>query len=44
MMEFHHSTKRENEDTLTPFNMTYQGVPAVDIHAYYDYNDSNPYV
>jgi hypothetical protein len=43
MMQFHHSIKRENEDTLTPFNMTYQGLPAVDIHAHHGYKDSNPH-
>jgi len=44
MMQFHDSVKREYEDTLTPFNMTYQGLPAVDMHAHHGYNDSNPHV
>jgi hypothetical protein len=43
-MQFHHSVKRENEDTLTPFNMTYPRLQAVDIHAHHGYNDSNPHV
>lgn len=43
MMQFHDSVKREYEDTLTPFNMTYQGLPAVDIHSHHGYSDSNPH-
>lgn len=44
MMQFHDSVKREYEDTLTPFNMGYPGVPAVDINAHHGYSDSNPHV
>jgi hypothetical protein len=44
MMQFHDLIKREYEDTLTFFNMTYHGLPAVDIHAHQGYNDSNPHV
>jgi hypothetical protein len=45
MMQFHDSVKREYEDTLTPFSLSYQGLPpAVDIHAHHGYGDSNPHV
>jgi hypothetical protein len=44
MMQFHDSIKWEYEDTLTPFNMTYQGPPVVDIHGHSSYNGSNPHV
>jgi hypothetical protein len=35
-MQFHDSLKWEYEETLTPFDMTYQGLPAADIHAHHD--------
>jgi hypothetical protein len=44
MMHFHDAIKRESEDTMSPFNMSYQGLPAIDIHASHVYDDSNPHV
>jgi hypothetical protein len=44
MMQFHDSIKREQEDTMSPFNMSYQGLPAIDIHGQHGYDDSNPHV
>ncbi|TVY80309.1 Transcription factor radR [Lachnellula suecica] len=44
MMHFHESIKRESDDTMSPFNMSYQGLPAIDIHASHGYDDSNPHV
>jgi hypothetical protein len=45
-MQFRDSVKweYESEDTLTPFDMTYQRLPAVDVHAQHDYNDTNTHV
>lgn len=40
MMQFHDSVKREYDETLTPFNMSYQ---AVDIHAHHGYGQ-DPHV
>lgn len=42
MMHFHEAIKRE-EDTMTPYNMSYQGLPAIDIHGGHGYDDSNPH-
>ena len=39
MMQFHDSIKREGEDTMSPFNMNYQGLPAIDIHGHHSYDD-----
>lgn len=44
MMQFHDSIKREHEDTMSPFNMSYQGLPAIDIHGQHGYGDSDPLV
>jgi hypothetical protein len=43
-MQFHNLVKREYEDSMMPFNMAYQGLPTVDIHAHYSYNDSHPHL
>jgi hypothetical protein len=43
-MQFHDSIKREHEDTMSPFNMSYQGLPAIDIHGQHGYGDSDPHV
>jgi hypothetical protein len=43
-MQFRNLTNRENEDTLTLFNMTYQGQPTAKIHTRHGYNDPNPHV
>jgi len=43
MMQFHDSIKREHEDTMSPFNMSYQGLPAIDIHGQHGYGDSDPH-
>jgi len=43
MMHFHEAIKRE-DDTMSPFNMSYQGLPAIDIHSQHGYEDSNPHV
>jgi hypothetical protein len=44
MMHFHEAIKRE-DDTMSPFNMSYQGLPAIDIHGSHGYDDSsNPHV
>jgi len=42
MMHFNEAIKRE-DDTMHPFNMYNQGLPAVDIHASHGYDDSNPH-
>jgi hypothetical protein len=44
MMQFHDSIKREHEDTMSPFNMSYQGLPALDMHNQHGYGDSDPHV
>ncbi|KAG4423571.1 hypothetical protein IFR04_003253 [Cadophora malorum] len=41
MMHFH-EVKRE-VDTMSPFNMSYQGLPAMIIHGHNEYEDSNPH-
>ncbi|KAG0649546.1 Transcription factor radR [Hyphodiscus hymeniophilus] len=42
MMQFHDSTKREN-DTMSPFNMSYHGgLPAIDMHTHH--YDESPHV
>ena len=38
MMQSHHSIKRE-DDTMSPFNMSYQGLPAIDMHEHHSYED-----
>ena len=38
MMQFHDSIKRE-DDTMSPFNMSYQGLPSIDIHGHHSYDD-----
>lgn len=43
MMHFHEAIKRE-DDTISPFNMSYPGLPAIDIHGGHGYDDSNPHV
>ncbi|CAG8978229.1 hypothetical protein HYALB_00010720 [Hymenoscyphus albidus] len=43
MMHFHESIKRENDDTMAPFNLSYQGLPAIDIQGSHGYDDSNPH-
>jgi hypothetical protein len=43
MMHFHEAIKRE-DDTMNPFNMSYPGFPAIDLHVSHGYKDSNPYV
>jgi hypothetical protein len=43
MMHFHETSKRE-EDTISPFNMSYLGFPATDLHVSHGYEDSNPHV
>jgi len=42
MMHFSDAIKRE-EDTINPFNMSYNGLPAVDFQASHPYDDSNPH-
>ncbi|KAF7905508.1 uncharacterized protein EAF01_006029 [Botrytis porri] len=42
MMHFNDAIKREPEDTMSPYNMTYQGLPAIDIHSHHGYD--NPHV
>ena len=44
MMHFHDvMVKREDEHTMSPFNMSYQPLPAIDIQASHRYDDSNPH-
>ncbi|OWP04857.1 transcription factor bZIP [Marssonina coronariae] len=43
MMHFHGAIKRE-DDTMSPFNMSYQSLPATNIHGHQEYEDSNPLV
>lgn len=43
MMHFHEAMKRE-DDTMSPYNMSYQGLPAIDIQGHHNYEDSNPHV
>jgi len=43
MMQFHESIKRE-DDTMSPWNMSYQALPGIDIQASHSYDDSNPHV
>ncbi|KAM0132859.1 hypothetical protein ACHAP3_006148 [Botrytis cinerea] len=43
MMHFHEAIKRE-DDTMNLFNMSYQGLPAMNIHGYHEYENSNPHV
>jgi hypothetical protein len=42
MMHFNEAIKRE-EDTMAPYNLSYQGLPAIDIHASHAYDDSDPH-
>ncbi|KAJ8070045.1 hypothetical protein OCU04_000445 [Sclerotinia nivalis] len=42
MMHFNNAIKREPEDTMSPYNMSYQGLPAIDIHSHHGYD--NPHV
>jgi hypothetical protein len=42
MMHFHEAIKRE-DGTINPFNMSYPGLPAIDIHGSKGYDDSNPH-
>jgi len=44
MMHFHDSIKRESEDSTSPYKMNYEGLPPIDIHASYVYDNSNPHV
>jgi hypothetical protein len=39
MMHFNDAIKRETEETMSPYNMTYQGLPAIDIHSHHGYDD-----
>ncbi len=39
MLQFHDSIKREGEDTMSPFNMSYQELPSIDIHGHHNYED-----
>ncbi|PBP22048.1 hypothetical protein BUE80_DR007049 [Diplocarpon rosae] len=41
MMHFNEAIKRE-DDTMSPFNMSYQCLPATNIHGHQEYEDSNP--
>ncbi|RFU36236.1 hypothetical protein B7463_g52, partial [Scytalidium lignicola] len=44
MMHFQDAIKREGEETMSPFNMSYPGVSAINIHATtHGYDDSNPH-
>jgi hypothetical protein len=43
MMHFHEAIKRE-DDTINPFNMSYPGIPSIDIHGGHGYDDVNPHV
>ena len=43
MVHIHEAIKRE-DDTMSPFNMSYPGLPAIDIHASHSYDDANPHV
>jgi hypothetical protein len=43
LMHFQDSIKRE-DDTMAPFNLSYQGLPAIDIQSSHSYDDSNPHV
>lgn len=42
MMHFQEAIKREG-DTMSSFNINYQGLPAIDIHSHHGYEDSNPH-
>jgi hypothetical protein len=43
MMHFHDAMiKREDEHTISPYQVQYQGLPAIDIQASHRYDDSNP--
>jgi hypothetical protein len=42
MMHFQEAMKRE-DDTMSPYNMSYQGLPTIDIHGQHSYEDSNPH-
>ncbi|PVH72540.1 hypothetical protein DL98DRAFT_520440 [Cadophora sp. DSE1049] len=42
MMHFHEAIKRE-DDTMSPFSMSYQGLLAMNIHGYHEYENSNPH-
>jgi len=43
MTHFNDSIKRESEDTMSPYNMSYQSLPAIDIHLHHSYDHSNPH-
>ncbi|KAG9245602.1 hypothetical protein BJ878DRAFT_574715 [Calycina marina] len=44
MMQFHDTIKREHEDTMSSFAMSYhQGIPAIDIHGQQNYGESDPH-
>ena len=40
MMRFYHSTKRQTEDTLGPYNMAYHAAPEMNFHSPESYNDT----
>ncbi|RDW66308.1 putative transcription factor bzip protein [Coleophoma cylindrospora] len=39
MMHFTDGLKRENQDTMSPYQMSYTGIPAIDIHPHSLYDD-----
>lgn len=39
MMHFSESIKREGHDTMSPYHMSYTGVPAIDIQQSNTYDD-----
>jgi hypothetical protein len=41
MMDFHEAIKRDGHETMHPYNMSFQGLPAMDIHSTHEY-DPNP--
>lgn len=43
MMHFHEAIKRE-DDTLSPFNLSYQGLPSMEIHQHNGYGELDPHV
>jgi len=42
-MHFHETSKQE-EDTISPFNISYLGFLATDFHVSHKYEDLNPYI
>lgn len=44
MMHFHEAIKREEENTISPYNIYNQGLPSIDLSQHQPFDDSHPHV